>query len=62
MNNVKVTDAAARLGTADVLPGGLVMLRRGRRTVGAIRVAGPDHVGVADAVDALSSREGEQNA
>jgi len=62
VNNVKVTDAAARLGTADVLPGGLVMLRRGRRTVGAIRVAGPDHVGVADAVDALSSREGKQNA
>jgi len=38
VNNVKVTDTAARLEAADVLPGGLVVLRRGRRTVGAIRL------------------------
>jgi len=38
VNNVKVTDPTARLDAADVLPGGLVVLRRGRRTVGAIKL------------------------
>ncbi len=38
VNNVKVTDPAARLTAPDVLAGGLVVLRRGRRTVGAVRL------------------------
>ena len=38
VNNTKVTDPAARLDAADVLAGGLVVLRRGRRTVGAVRL------------------------
>ncbi len=38
VNNAKVTDPAARLEAADVLAGGLVVLRRGRRTVGAVRL------------------------
>ena len=36
VNNVKVTDPAASLQTSDVLAGGVVVLRRGRRTVGAV--------------------------
>lgn len=38
VNNVKVTDPAARLDASDVLADGLVVVRRGRRTVGAVRV------------------------
>ena len=38
LNNTKVTDPAARLQSADVLPGNLVVLRRGRRTVGAVKL------------------------
>ena len=36
LNNVKVTDPAAMLTSSDVLAGGVVVLRRGRRTVGAV--------------------------
>ena len=38
VNNVKVTDAEARVSEADLLPGRLVILRRGKRTVGAARL------------------------
>ncbi|MBA8795285.1 tyrosyl-tRNA synthetase [Friedmanniella endophytica] len=36
VNNRKVDDVDARLGDDQVLPGGLVVLRRGKRTVGAV--------------------------
>ena len=36
LNNVKVTDPTAMLTSSDVLAGGVVVLRRGRRTVGAV--------------------------
>ncbi|MBK8446479.1 MAG: tyrosine--tRNA ligase [Micropruina sp.] len=39
LNNVKVTDPGARLSADDVLAGGVVVLRRGRRTVGAVTIA-----------------------
>lgn len=51
VNNTKVSDPAAVLTSSDVLPGGLVVLRRGRRTVGAIRVG--DLVGLTDSVSAV---------
>ncbi|MCB0892338.1 MAG: tyrosine--tRNA ligase, partial [Propionibacteriaceae bacterium] len=38
LNNAKVIDANAQLTADDVLPGGVVVLRRGRRTVGAVTV------------------------
>lgn len=38
LNNVKVTDPAAVLAPADLLPGGFVVLRRGRKTVGGLAV------------------------
>ncbi len=38
VNNAKVTDPDALLTPADVLAGGVVILRRGKRTVGALRV------------------------
>lgn len=38
VNNVKVTDVDRRLESSEVLAGGVVVLRRGRRTVGAIVV------------------------
>src|SRR5659263_677292 len=38
VNNAKVTDADAALTTADLLPGGYVVVRRGKRTVGALSV------------------------
>ena len=38
VNNAKVSDPAALLTADDVLPGGLVVLRRGRRTVGAVQL------------------------
>jgi tyrosyl-tRNA synthetase len=38
VNNVKVTDADASVGESDLLPGGYVIVRRGKRTVGAVRV------------------------
>ncbi|MFT3861418.1 tyrosine--tRNA ligase [Micropruina sp.] len=37
LNNVKITDPTARLSAAEMLPGGVVLLRRGRRTVGALQ-------------------------
>jgi tyrosyl-tRNA synthetase len=37
VNNAKVTDAGAQLSEHDVLAGGVVVLRRGRRTVGALK-------------------------
>jgi tyrosyl-tRNA synthetase len=39
VNNVKVTDADATLHESDLLPGGYVIVRRGKRTVGAVRDA-----------------------
>ncbi len=38
VNNAKVTDADASLSPADLLPGGYVVVRRGKRTVGALAV------------------------
>ncbi|HEY5482921.1 MAG TPA: tyrosine--tRNA ligase [Propionibacteriaceae bacterium] len=38
VNNAKVTDADASLTSADLLPGGYVVVRRGKRTVGALSV------------------------
>ena len=38
VNNARVTDPGALLTTDDVLPGGVVVLRRGRRTVGAVTI------------------------
>jgi tyrosyl-tRNA synthetase len=38
LNNVKVTAEDAAPVTADLLPGGFLILRRGKRTVGAVRV------------------------
>lgn len=38
VNNAKVTDADAALTSADLLPGGYVVVRRGKRTVGALSV------------------------
>ncbi len=42
LNNQKVTDPDARLGSADLLAGRYAVLRRGRRTVGAVDLA-PDN-------------------
>lgn len=39
VNNTKVTDQEATLGTEDLLPGGYVVVRRGKRTVAAVHVA-----------------------
>ncbi len=39
VNNTKVTDAEAALTAADLLPGGYVVVRRGKRTVGALSVS-----------------------
>ncbi len=38
VSNERVTDEAAQLGDADILPGGWILLRRGRRHIGGIRV------------------------
>jgi tyrosyl-tRNA synthetase len=38
VNNVKVTDPEGRLGKADVLAGGWIVIRRGKKTVGLARV------------------------
>lgn len=38
VNNVKVTDADALLAEEDLLAGGYVIVRRGKRTVGAVKV------------------------
>ncbi|MFL6099134.1 MAG: tyrosine--tRNA ligase [Actinomycetales bacterium] len=38
LNNVKVTDPDALLTSADVLPGGVALLRRGRRSLAAVSV------------------------
>ncbi len=40
LNNVRVTDGEAVPGSADVLPGGWLVLRRGRRTVAGVRRTG----------------------
>lgn len=42
LNNVKVTDPGATLSESDLLPGGLLVLRRGRKTVGALSVRAGD--------------------
>lgn len=42
LNNQKVTDPDAQLGSADLLAGRYAVLRRGRRTVGAVDLA-PDN-------------------
>jgi tyrosyl-tRNA synthetase len=41
LNNERVTDAAAVPGESDWLPGGWLVLRRGRRTVGGVHRGGP---------------------
>ena len=38
MSNTKVTDADAALTDTDLLPGGYVVVRRGKRTVGALSI------------------------
>ena len=38
LNNIKVTAEDAAPVAADLLPGGFLILRRGKRTVGAVRV------------------------
>lgn len=38
LNNAKVTDGDALVGESDLLPGGHVVVRRGKRTVGAVRI------------------------
>jgi tyrosyl-tRNA synthetase len=40
LNNVRLEDADQRLTAADLLPGGYAVLRRGRKTVGMVRVNG----------------------
>ena len=40
VNNQKVTDAATELAQDDVLPGGYVVVRRGRKTVGMLAITG----------------------
>jgi tyrosyl-tRNA synthetase len=40
LNNVKVTDPELVLTNADILPGGVVLLRRGRRSLAAVSVGG----------------------
>lgn len=42
VNNVKVTDADAALALADTLAGGWIVVRRGKKTLGMIRVGSPD--------------------
>lgn len=39
MNNAKVTDAAQVLADSDVLPGGIVLVRKGKKNLGVIRVS-----------------------
>jgi tyrosyl-tRNA synthetase len=41
LNNAKVTDPDAVLTAADLLPGGVVLLRRGRRSLAAVTVGEP---------------------
>jgi Tyrosyl-tRNA synthetase len=38
VNNVRVTDAGERFGVSDLVHGSWLVLRRGKRTVGGIRV------------------------
>jgi len=38
VNNQRATDTEQRLTAADVLPGGLILIRRGKRTVGTVRL------------------------
>ncbi|MGC3993652.1 MAG: tyrosine--tRNA ligase [Propionicimonas sp.] len=38
LNNVKVTDVDARIGSGDLLDGRFLVLRRGRKTVGAVEI------------------------
>ena len=40
VNNVKVTDEHAAIEAGQVLPGGVVIVRRGKRTLAGVRVAG----------------------
>lgn len=42
LNNEKVTDPERALTSEDLLPGGVVLLRRGKKTIGALQT---DHVG-----------------
>jgi tyrosyl-tRNA synthetase len=44
LNNVKVTAEDAAPAEADLLAGGFLILRRGRRTVGAVRISTPGSV------------------
>ena len=44
LNNVRVTDGEAIPGASDVLPGGWLVLRRGRRTVAGARQSAPTAV------------------
>ncbi|NLI18293.1 MAG: tyrosine--tRNA ligase [Actinomycetales bacterium] len=43
LNNVKIADEDALLEAADVLPGGIVLVRKGRRTLAVARVAAEPH-------------------
>lgn len=38
VNNVRVEDADSELGAADILKGGFVVIRRGKKTIGAVRL------------------------
>ena len=38
LNNVRVSDSEARPGTDDLLPGGWLLLRRGKRSIAGVRV------------------------
>ena len=40
LNNIRVVDPDASLADSDVLPGRYVVARRGKRTVGAVRLVG----------------------
>jgi tyrosyl-tRNA synthetase len=40
LNNAKVTDVEARVGPPDALHGRWVLVRRGRRTLGAVELVG----------------------
>jgi tyrosyl-tRNA synthetase len=43
LNNVKVTDPEKVLAEGDLLPGGVALIRRGRRSLAAVTVAGSEH-------------------
>ena len=42
LNNERIVDPDARLGTDDLLAGRYVVARRGKRTVGAVTIVRPE--------------------